>query len=172
MCSSDLEEFVRERKGLFALFGHFLQRLLAGKIDAALFIDLDDLAPGLVANIQNILHLFHKAVFQLIDADQAFLAGSDLHEGAEVHDAGDLAIEQIAHLGILGDGFDHLAGLFAIGGVDCRDADGAVVLDVDLGVGLGGDLLDDCAALADDLADLVGIDGDLDRKSVGRERVC
>ena len=35
--------------------------------------------------------------------------------------------------------------------------DGAVVVDVDLGAGLGHDLLDDAAALADDLADLVRI---------------
>ena len=44
------------------------------------------------------------------------------------------------------------------GGVGGGDVDGAVVLDVDLGAGLGGDLLDDGAALADDLADLVGVD--------------
>ncbi len=38
------------------------------------------------------------------------------------------------------------------------DIDGAVVLDVDLGAGLGGDLLMTGAAGADDLPDLVGVD--------------
>ena len=34
---------------------------------------------------------------------------------------------------------------------------GTVVLDVDLGAGIGRDLLNDAAALADDLADALGI---------------
>ena len=38
------------------------------------------------------------------------------------------------------------------------NVDGAVVLDVDLGAGVGTDLLDHLAAGADDLADLVHVD--------------
>ena len=36
--------------------------------------------------------------------------------------------------------------------------DGAVVVDVDLGAGIGNNLLDDAAALTDDLADALGVD--------------
>src|SRR4029453_18526311 len=59
---------------------------------------------------------------------------------------------------------DRLARILA--GHGC-DLDGPVVLDVDLGLGLLLDLADHGAALADDVADLLGVD--LDRRDARRE---
>ena len=75
--------------------------------------------------------------------DHAVLAGGQLHKGAELEDADHLAVVQAAHLGDEDDGLDHLLGGVAAGGVGGGDVDGAVVLNVDLGAGLVGDLLDD-----------------------------
>ena len=56
------------------------------------------------------------------------------------------------------DAVDQGVALLAVGRVD---ADGAVVVDVDLGVELLGQRADRLAALADDHADLLGVDLDL-----------
>ena len=90
--------------------------------------------------------------------NHALLAGSVLHEAAELLDAGDLTGVDLADLGLEDDGGDGGLASLGLSGVDSGDADGTVVVDVHLGTGLGLDLLDHGAALTDDLADLVGID--------------
>ena len=50
----------------------------------------------------------HVVVGQLADADEALLAGQDLDEGAEAHDAGDLAQVQRADLDLAGERLDPL----------------------------------------------------------------
>src|SRR5262249_15268766 len=63
------------------------------------------------------------------------------------------------------DPFDGRLDRFGVGRCDLH---GAVVLDIDLGPGLFDDFADDLAAGADDVADLVGRDGDLnDARRVG-----
>ena len=97
--------------------------------------------------------------------DHAVFAGSKLHEGAHLgEDAHDRADEHIAHLRIACDGEDDRLGVLGVFGVLAvgGDADAAVVFDVDLDARLFDDLVDDLAAAADDLADLVGIDGEGD----------
>ena len=143
-----------------ALFTH---RVLAGQVDAAAIVDIHDLDPGHVADLEHILDLFGALELEVLDLDEAVLARSQLDPGAEVAaDVGDLAVVQLADLGLKDDVLDGLArgaaGLDVLG----RDEDGAVVLDVDLAAGVGADLLDDLAAGADDLADLVGVDLHLD----------
>ena len=90
--------------------------------------------------------------------DQTVLARGDLHEGAKLHQAHDAAVVQLADLGDKHDVVDALLRGVAGGGVGGGDVDGAVVVNVDLRAGVGDDLLNDGAALADDLADAVGID--------------
>ena len=90
--------------------------------------------------------------------DEAVLARGDLDERAELHQAHDAAIVELADLGHEDDIVDALLRSVARGGVGGGDVDGAVVVDVDLGAGIGNDLLDDAAALTDDLADALGVD--------------
>ena len=94
--------------------------------------------------------------------DQPVFARRDLHKGAKAHDAHHFAIEDIADLRVFDNGQDGLFGLFAIFAVGGGDAHRAVLFDVDLGVGVGGDLLDHRAALANDVADLLRVDGEAD----------
>src|SRR4029079_17857394 len=104
---------------------------------------------------------------ELADADEAFLARQDLDEGAEAHDPGDLAEVERPDLDLAGQALDPLDRLPRVLAGDGRDLHGAVVLDVDLGLGLFLDLADHRAALADDLPDLLRVD--LDRGDARRE---
>ena len=90
--------------------------------------------------------------------DKAVLARGDLDERAELHQAHNAAVVELADLGHEDDIVDALLRSVARGGVGGGDVNGTVILDVDLGAGVGHDLLDDAAALADDLADALGID--------------
>src|SRR5699024_9724236 len=100
----------------------------------------------------------------------AVLARGQLDEGADGDDADDLAVVEVADFGLEDDVLDGLArgaaGLDVLGG----DVDVAGVLDVDLAAGVGADLLDDLAAGADDLADLVRVYRRLDhlRRGLGQ----
>ena len=89
---------------------------------------------------------------------QAVLAREDVHEGAEVHDADDLAVVDAPDLRLGGDLLD--AGHGGVLGVAVLavDAHAAVVFHVHLGTGLLDDRANGRATLADDVADLVGID--------------
>src|SRR5207237_9626250 len=75
--------------------------------------------------------------------------------GAEVDDVDDLAVVDLADLGLLDDAGDPLAGRLDLREVRRADLDHALVVDVDLGAGGGDDLADDLAAGADDVPDLV-----------------
>ena len=73
-----------------ALFTH---RILAGQIDAAAIVDIHDLDPGHVADLEHILDLFGALELEVLDLDEAILARSQLDPGAEVAaDVGDLAV--------------------------------------------------------------------------------
>ena len=92
--------------------------------------------------------------------DHAVLPGCELDERPHLgEDAHDVADEHIADFGLVHDGFDdRLRALCGLGIAVGSDAHGTVVLDVDLGARLCDDGVDDLALLADDVADLFGVD--------------
>ena len=120
--------------------------VLIGQIHAALLVDLNDLDPDHVADVDHILALLHTAVGELGDVDHAVLAGGELHESAKGQDADHLAVVELAHLGDKDDGLNGLLGgvnvahgaprgiQLHVGGAG---ADGAVVDEVSLVGGLG-----------------------------------
>src|SRR5664279_6074539 len=134
---------------------------LAGQVDPALAIDLGHHDHHLVTDRDHVLDRGNVIVGQLADTDEALLAGQDLHEGAEGHEAGHGAQVEGADLDLAGEGLDPVDRLAGVLAGDGGNLDGAVVLDVDLGAGLLLDLPDHGAALADDLADLLRVDLDL-----------
>src|SRR5262249_52908747 len=104
------------------------------------------------------------------DVDQAVLAGQDLDEGAEVLDRRDAALVDLADLDPFSHGLDAVPGRLGAGGIGAGEGDDPAILDVDLGAGLLLEAADRLAARADDQADLVGIDLDLDQPGgVGRD---
>src|SRR5207247_2656422 len=124
-----------------------IHRRLARQVDPPLAIDLHDDDHHLVADGHDVLDGRHVVVGELADPDEALLARQDLDKGAETHDPGDLAEVQRPDLDLAGealDPLDRLAGVLAGGR---SDLDRAVVLDVDLGLGLFVALADHRAAL-------------------------
>ena len=123
------------------------ESVLAGEVPAALLVDLHELDPDHIADGNDILDLLDALAVELGDVDEAVLARGDLDERAELHQAHNAAIVELADLGHEDDIVDALLRSVARGGVGGGDVDGAVVVDVDLGAGIGNDLLDDAAAL-------------------------
>ena len=76
-----------------------LESVLAAQVHAAAIVDLLDLDPGVIADIQHVLHLLGALELQVLDVDHAVLAGSQLHESADGDDADDLAVVERADLG-------------------------------------------------------------------------
>src|SRR5207248_6691984 len=143
-----------------ALRGELFDRGLPAQVEPALAVDLDRLDHDLVADVADLFHPLHAVVGELGDVHEAVLAGKHLDKGAERHDADDLSLVDPAHLDLVGQALDPVDRLLAAFLVDRGDEDAAVVLDVDLRAGLLGDPADHRAPLADDVADLVGVDQD------------
>src|SRR5258708_3453988 len=139
------------------------------EVDAALPVHLGDLDLHVLADLDGIFDVVDTLVGDLGDPDQAFLAGEVLDERADGHDPGDLALEDLADLGLLGEALDHRAGLLAALRLGAGDADRPIVLDLDVRARLGLDRADHLATGTDDVADLVGID--LHRVDARREPV-
>src|SRR5713226_965021 len=128
----------------FALRGQFVDRGLPAQVEPALAVDLGRLDDDLVTDVGHLLNPLDPMVGELGDVHQAILVGEHLDEGAEGHDANDLALVDQAL-----DPIDRLlAGLL----VDRGYEDPAIVLDVDLRAGLLGDLADHLASRADHVA--------------------
>src|SRR5215208_6984601 len=127
----------------------------------ALAVDLDHAHGDLVALVEHVLDGVHAlARGDVGDVQQAVGALGELDEGAEGRRLDDLAGELVADLHLLGhrpDAVDERVGLGAAGGVD---QDLTLVVDVDLGLELVRQAADRLTALADEQADLVGVDLD------------
>ena len=109
-------------------------------------------------------------VGELGDVAEAFFARQGFDEGAEFHQAGDAAGVDLTDFDFAHDVLDHLLGFLHALGIVGGDEDVAVFVDVDVDAGLVDDLLDDFAAGADDVADLVDLDLDgLDARCVRGE---
>ena len=92
------------------------------------------------------------------DMHHTLFAGCKLDEGAEFLDADDNAFQDLAFFKFRCDDLDHALGFVHALLLTAADGDAAVVIDVDLDTGALDDLVDGLAALADNIADLLGID--------------
>ena len=77
------------------------QRILAGQVDSALLVDLNDLYHDLVPDGNHIFHFFYPILIQLGNMNQAILAGCDFHECAKGHEPNYLALIDCAKLRIV-----------------------------------------------------------------------
>src|SRR5439155_2051240 len=103
-------------------------------------------------------YLIDALLGDLRDMQQPVTSGQDLHDRAEVEQPDHLAFVNLADFDFGGDLLDPLARRVAGVGIDRGDRHRAVVLDVDRSPRLFGQRADDRAALADDVADLLGVD--------------
>src|SRR6266566_6054857 len=123
-------------------------------------VDLGDLDLDLVADLDDILDRVHALGRELADPHEAFLPRKVFDERSDAHDPSDLAVVDLADLGLFGEALDHRASPVAPLGLGARDADRTVVLELDRRARFGLDRADHLAAWADDLADLVWLDLD------------
>ena len=102
--------------------------------------------------------------------DQAVLAAHEVHERTEIDQVDDLAVVDLADLGLLDQALDPLDRGLDLRGVGGRHLDDALVVDVDLRAGGRDDLADHLAAGADHFADLRLVDREgLDPRRVRRQ---
>src|SRR5262249_31182613 len=111
----------------------FLERGLAGELDAALVVDQEDLDLDLVAHLDDVIDALDVLVGELGDVAEAVGFGGDLDERAEILEADDLAGVDLADLHLGGHRLDDVAALLGGGGVHRRDVHCTVVLDIDVG---------------------------------------
>ena len=132
--------------------------------DLALVVDLVDADLELLAERQDVLDgVDPPAAAELGDVHEAVAPGKDVDERTELGDVHHPTRVDLAQLGLgrIDDGEDGRLGLLhppALDRADRDDALGAVVVDVDVGAGLGLDRVDHLALGADHLADLVDRD--------------
>src|SRR5690606_705697 len=124
--------------------------------------DGDDLDEHRVADAADVGDAINIAVGQLGDVDHAVLPRQQLDEGAEVLDGHHAPFVDLAELHPGGHPLDAVAALLGAGGRGAGDGDDAGVLDVDLGPRLLLEPPDRLAAGADQHADLLRVDLDLD----------
>src|ERR1700677_332419 len=129
-----------------------------GEADAALAVDLEHFHAHDVPLLELVAHALHPLLGDLRDVHQTVPPGENGHERAEVHQPGDPALVHAPHFHVGGDQLDPALRLAAGRSLHGGDLHGAVILDVDGGSGLLGNLADHRAALADDVADLLRID--------------
>src|SRR6185312_6821279 len=157
--------FHKRKGGLTAPFSSVYLQLgsihrFHAEADAALPIHFQHLDPDHIAFLELVADALDTLFGDLRDVHQAVAARQDGDEGAEVHELDHLALVDAAHFHVGGDVLDALAGGFALRLVHRGDLDGAVVLDLDGRAGLLLDAAHHHAALADDVADLLGVDLD------------
>src|SRR4051794_8064662 len=151
---------VREVRGGLALHGGVVGEAQAEP--ATLAVDLDHGHVELVALRQHIVdRLDPLAGLDVRDVEQPVGALGELDEGAERRRLDHLALELVPDLGLLGHRLDAGDAGVDQGAAGRVHLNGAVVLDVDVGLELLGQPADRLAALADDRPDLVGVDPDL-----------
>ena len=91
-------------------FGLGQEGLAAELYLAVLLVEGDDLHLELVAHLNEAFEGLGVTPLVLADMHQSFLAGQELHEGAELDNADDLGVVHVAHLGDGADVLDPLEG--------------------------------------------------------------
>src|SRR5438067_5310616 len=148
------------------LFGALFQRCFATELDASLVIDADAFYPDHVANVCNVFGSFHPEVGQLGNVHEPVPAWEYFDKRSKLFYGNDTALIGLADLDLArhpADDFLRPCHRFAAGRVNVHRA---IVLDVNLGAGLGHNSLDRFAARSDEGADFLGIN--FDRLDPGR----
>src|SRR5262245_31654018 len=147
-----------------------LEQSLARKANLSIAVHFEHLHLHDVAHLELFLDALQTAVRNLGNVQQPVLAGKNLHERTEGENAAHFPFVRLAHFGLGRDLADTRERDLRTLRVDRDDAHGSVVFDLDLGAGLFLDALHNLASRSDDLADLVGRDGDGgDLRSVRRD---
>ncbi|MNB88788.1 hypothetical protein D3C75_358080 [compost metagenome] len=113
-----------------------------------------------VTDLQEVGHVLHAGIGDLGDVYQTVFTRQDVDEGAEIGQTHNLAFIDAVHFDLGGDGLDATDGFHGGFVGNGGDADGTVIIQLDVGAGLFGQGTDHGTALADDILDLLRIDLD------------
>src|SRR4051812_9476726 len=125
------------------------------ELDLAALVEADDLHLHRIAVVDHIGGLGDAALGELADVHQPVTRTEEVDEGAEIRGLHHLADVDHADFRLRHDAADPVDRPLRLLDIAGGDGDGAVVVDVDLALGLLDDLADHLAAGADDLADLL-----------------
>src|SRR5690606_22216305 len=131
------------------------QERLAAELHLAEVVDVDDLDLDLVADLDDVGDRADEAVRQLGHVHEPFLAGQDLDEGAELLQAADAALVDLADLDLGGHVLDPRDAGLDLRRVRAADLDTALVEHRDAALELLLHAADRASGRADDDADLV-----------------
>src|SRR5713226_7793578 len=140
--------------GFLLLFAGFADESFAREANLVA-LDGENLDEDLVAEFQLIANVADAMLGDFADVQEAVGAREKLDEGAEFREAHDFAEVGLADFGAGGDIADHLQSRIAAGSARGEDVHGAVFEDVDLDAGGLDDGPDLLAARADEVADFV-----------------
>lgn len=139
---------------------------------AALLVDSDDLNLDHIANVNLTFKGLGTSPVVFADVHEAFFAREELEEGAELNDAYHFSVINLADLRNGSDVFDPLDSsidALLVGRSDIDTSEIAILFDSDSGTGLALDFLNNFATLADNSADELFGDGELN--DAGNERL-
>ena len=128
-----------------------------------MIVDGDDLNQHHVADPADVVDVADVAAGHFADVDQTVFAGEDFNERAEFLDRGDAAFVDRADFNPFRHRLNTVAAGFRARGLGAGDRNDAGVFNVDFSAGVFLQLPNRFAAGADDQADLLGIDLNLDQ---------
>jgi hypothetical protein len=131
---------------------------LARKSHTPFLIHAQTLDEDFVAELDDVLSLFHTEIGQFADVDQAIFARQKFDKGAEIFDGDNFAPINLADLGFSGHAHDGIARDLHAFGRDGEDVHRAIVFDVDFAAGFFDQLLDILSARSNESADFFGVD--------------
>src|ERR1051326_3359459 len=137
------------------------QHGLPGELDAIVIVNRDDFHSHLVTDLAHVFDAADELVVQLADVAQTVASWQDFDEGAEVFDRRHFALVYLADAHLFSESLDTSPGTLGTGGLGVGNVHGAVIFDVELGTGFLLNALDRLAARANQQADLLGIDANL-----------
>src|SRR5713226_10702358 len=140
--------------GFLLLFAGFADESFAREANLVA-LDGENLDEDLVAEFQLIANVADAMLGDFADVQEAVGAGEEFDKGAEFRKAHDFAEIGLADFGAGGDVANHLQGRIAAGSAGGEDVHGAVFEDVDLDAGRFNDGPDLLAARADEVANFV-----------------
>lgn len=126
------------------------------------FFNADDDNLEFIADFDDFARIIDVFPVKTRNVAKTISIAEEVHEGAVILDAVDRTFVDFAYLGFSHDILDHLFGFIDHIALHVIDGYIATVLDVDLDVvALGDDVIDDFSACADDVSDLVWVDGEV-----------
>ena len=106
----DVRKFKKHPEGCFLLQLFFFKRVFSGKVDSAFFVRAEEFDGYLVADGNNVLHVFNSLCVELGNVNESLFSGSDFNKRADGDDSRNRAGLAAAFNRLEYDGVDYALG--------------------------------------------------------------